>query len=175
MRILLLLTLLYGAAFGYIYNDLLIKAQSDIFPKLLLLDKKLNEKLVDGKIIYAVIYEEDDRKTAQKVRDEVIAQHSDRLGEYPFEIQLIRFDEIGKDFYATAVYTLNIGDNIHALVNKALSGGMITFSYDINNLKSGVLLSMMIEKSTVLYLNKNYLKNYPVDFIDPLYQIAVFQ
>jgi len=39
---------------GYSYNEVLIKAQSKIFPKILLLDKKLKDKLIDGKIVYTI-------------------------------------------------------------------------------------------------------------------------
>ena len=115
------------------------------------------------------------KKTAETVREEIKGQHSDYLGEYPLEVRLVRFDEIGKDFDATAVYALNVGKNIHKVVDMAISRGMMTFSYDINNLESGILLSMMIEKFTVLYLNKERLNSYPVDFVDALYQIAVFE
>lgn len=175
MRILLFLALFYAAAFGYNYNDLLIKVQSEIFPKVLLLDKKLDEKLVNGKVVYAVLYDKLDTKIAQTVHDEVKRKHDSRLGDYDFEIQLVRFDEITDDFDATAVYALNMGENTKKVVDMAISRGMMTFSYDINNLDDGMLLSMMIEKFTVLYVNKNHLKHYPVDFVDSLYQIAVFE
>ena len=42
-KLLLISFILTTSLFGYSYNDLLIKAQSSIFPKILLLDKKLDQ------------------------------------------------------------------------------------------------------------------------------------
>ena len=56
-KVLLLLVIVQSMLFGYNYDDLLIRAQTALFPKILLLDKNLEKKLVDGKIVYLVAYE----------------------------------------------------------------------------------------------------------------------
>lgn len=44
----------------------------------------------------------------------------------------------------------------------------------MDNLKNGFLFSLMLEKSTILYLNKENLYIKKVDFVDSLFQIVRF-
>ncbi len=175
MKIFIFITLLLtNIAYGYSYNELLLKAQSAIFPKILLLDKKLGEKLVDGKIVYLIVYEQSDHDTALNVRRQIQQQFDHKLEQYTFEVKLVKYKDISDDLQATAIYALNSQEHLKSLANIAISKGIVTFSYDIANLENGLLLSLMVEKFTILYLNKNMLQNYQVDFVDSLYQIVRF-
>jgi len=160
--------------FGYSYNELLIKAQSNIFPKILLLDKMLEDKLVDGKVVYTIICEDNDFHTANHVRKLVDNKYKQKLGKYELEINVIRYSELSNKTRATAIYALNSSKGIDKVRELAGTSGFMTFAYDIGNLKRGLLLSLMVEKSTVLYLNKRGLKGHKVDFVDSLYQIVRF-
>ena len=175
MKRLLFLFLICGnIAFGYTYNDLLLKAQTAIFPKLLLLDKQLNDKLVNGKIVYTIVYRENDYNKALEVRDLVDAYYKKNLDQYGFEITLVEYSDVSDNMNATAVYALNSDEGIDKLAKLATSKGIITFAYDIAALKDGMLFSMVVEKTTVIYLNKKILQRYNVDFVDSLYQIVRF-
>lgn len=175
MKIFIFITLLLSnLAYGYSYNELLLKAQSAIFPKILLLDKKLDEKLVNGKIVYVIVHEAGDYDTAIQVRRQIQKQFDHQLEQYAFEIKLVDYKEISDELQATAIYALNSEKHLRSVANIAISKGIVTFSYDIANLKNGLLLSLMVEKFTVLYLNKKMLQNYHVDFVDSLYQIVRF-
>ena len=175
MKRLLFLFLIFGnIAFGYTYNDLLLKAQTAIFPKLLLLDKQLNDKLVNGKIVYTIVYRENDYNKALEVRDLVDAYYKKNLDRYSFEITLVEYSDISENMNATAIYALNSDKGIEELAEIATSKGIITFAYDIATLKDGILFSMVVEKNTVIYLNKKILQRYDVDFVDSLYQIVKF-
>lgn len=175
MKMLLLIPFLLATTlFGYSYNDLLLKAQSTIFPKILLLDKKLGEKLVDGKIVYAVACEDNDYHTAVKICDLVDSKYKNRLGSYELEVKVVKFSELSDKTKVTAVYALNSGTGIEKISRLAESSGFMTFAYDIDNLKHGLLLSLMIEKSTIIYLSKQNLQSHKVDFVDSLYQIVRF-
>jgi len=165
---------LTSTLFGYSYNDLLIKAQSSIFPKILLLDQKLDQKLVDGKIVYTIVCENNDYHMAEKLRDAMNKRYQNRLGGYPFEVNIVPFSKLTAQTKATAVYALNSDAGIDKVTHLAKTSGCMTFAYDIVNLQRGVLLSMMVEKSTVLYLNKKGLQSHNVDFVESLYQIVRF-
>lgn len=173
-KLLLIPFLLITTLFGYSYNDLLIKAQSSIFPKILLLDKKLNEKLIDGKIIYAIACDDNDYQTAIQIRNLIWDKYKNRLGEYELEIKVIKFSDLSEKTKATAIYALNSDEGIGKVSRLAERRSIMTFSYDIKNLKHGFLLSLMVEKSTVIYLSKQNLQNHKVDFVDSLYQIVKF-
>jgi hypothetical protein len=173
-KILVLLFIFKSLLLAYNYNDLLIKAQTALFPKILLLDKNLQEKLVDGKIVYIVAYEENDRFTAMNVAELIEEKFADRVDDFPLDVRLVPFDEIGDNIQATAIYALNSGTHISRLAALAQKRGIITFAYDIVHLKEGFLFSLIVEKSTILYLAKESLPAYRIEFVDVLYQIVRF-
>ncbi len=171
-KFLLISLILTGTLFAHSYNELLLQAQSSIFPKILLMDKKLYDKLVDGKIVYTIVCEEHDYEMAKKLRNIMNAQYQNRLGGYDFEVNILLFSEFTSNTKATAIYALNSDTHIDRITNFAKTSGYMTFSYDIVNLQHGILLSLMVEKSTVLYLNKQGLHTHNVDFVKSLYQIV---
>ncbi len=173
-KVSVILLFLCTTLFAYSYNDLLIKAQTALFPKILLLDKHLESKLVDGKIVYLVAYEENDVFSAAKVTELLEASYKARLDEYDFEIRMLPFEEIDENVEATAIYVLSSEKYIDRLAEIAQKKGIITFAYDIAHLKKGLLLSLVVEKSTVLYLARPYLAKYRIEFVDVLYQIVRF-
>ncbi|MDX1294819.1 MAG: hypothetical protein R3302_01040 [Sulfurimonadaceae bacterium] len=173
-KFLVLLFICQSLLFGYTYNDLLIKAQTALFPKILLLDKNLSQKLVNEKIVYIVAYEEHDLLTAMQVVEYLHAQFSEQLDEHRLDVRLVPFHEIDEQTRATAIYVLHSESHIGRVADIAQSQGIMTFAYDIVHLREGLLFSLMVEKSTVLYLAKESLPAYRIEFIDVLYQIVRF-
>lgn len=161
-------------AYGYEYNSLLLKAQASIFPKIMLLDKKIEEKLVDAKIIYTIVYDKDDYDTALFIYELINEKYKGRFDQYAYRINLVEFSDFSSETQASAIYILNSGENIKTAADIAREKGIISFSYDINNLKHGLLFSLMLEKSTVLYINKENLYTQKVDFVDALLQMVRF-
>lgn len=174
MRILIMILMLTSLVFGYNYNNLLLKAQASIFPKIILLDKKIEDKLVNGKVVYTIVYDKDDYKTARKVRDLIDANHNGHFDKYQYKINLVEYSNLSTKTQATAFYALNSDKNIHKIATITREKGIVAFAYDIANLKQGLLFSLMFEKSTVLYINKENLYTNKIDFVDSLYQIVRF-
>lgn len=171
--ILLLLTLV-NLAFAYNYDDVLLKAQASIFPKIMLLDKKLSSKLVDGKIVYTIIYDKSDYLTAVEIKDFINTKFKGHLDKYAYKINLVEFDNFSYTTEASAIYVLKLDKYIKQIADIARAKGVISFSYDINNLRQGLMFSLSIEKSTVLYLEKENLYTNHVDFVDSLLQMVKF-
>ena len=176
MKKLLLIVLLFvqNTLFGYNYDELLIRAQTALFPKIMLLDRKLDRKLVDGTILYLIAYEENDSVAALRIRDLLKATYTETIEGHPVEFRTIPFSSIGDDTRATAIYALHSQGHIGKLADVAQAKGIITFAYEIAYLKQGLLFSLMVEKSTVLYLSRSNVQKYDVDFVDVLYQIVRF-
>jgi len=166
--------LFVSLAYGYEYNDVLLKAQASIFPKIMLLDKKIEDKLVNGQIVYTVAYDKNDHHTALEIRKYIDMNHKGQFDEYSYRIDLVEFDNITTQTEASAIYVLNSDKNIKKIADVAKEKGIVSFSYDIENLKKGLLFSLMLEKSTVLYLNKENLHTKKIDFIDSLLQMVKF-
>jgi len=174
MRILVLLLILTSFVFGYNYNSVLLKAQASIFPKIMLLDKKIEDKLVDGKVVFTVVYDKSDYKAALEISKFLKSIYEDKFDKYKYKVNLVEFKDLTISTEATAIYALNSSSQIANVAKIANKKGVIAFSYDSNDLKNGMLFSLILEKSTVLYLNKNNLPTQKVDFIDSLYQIVKF-
>lgn len=161
--------------FGYSYDDLVLKAQSSIFPKIMLLDKEIKNKLVNNKIIYTIVYDEDDYQTALHVKEDINTVFKGHFDKYPYEITLVNFSHLSPTIKTSALYVLKSSkENIKKAANIARKKGIVSFSYDVNNLQYGLLFSLHIEKSTLLYLNKEYLSMKKIDFVDLLLQMVKF-
>lgn len=173
-KIVLLFFVFVNLAYSYTYDNLLLKAQASIFPKIIMLDKKLESKLVDGKIIYTIVYEKDDYETAVEIEKFIDAKYNGRFNDYAYKINLVEFSHLSKETQTSAIYSLNSEKQIKKVVEIAEQKGVVTFSYDIDNLKNGLLFSLVLEKSTVLYCNKNNLYSQNISFVDSLYRIVKF-
>lgn len=165
---------LLSFAFGYNYDDLVLKAQASIFPKILLLDKKIENKLIEGKIVYTIVYDQADYHTALSIEKFINKNFNGQLDKYNYKINLVEYTNFSKNSEASALYVLNLEEHIERIAAIAKEKGIISFSYDINNLKRGLMFSLVIEKSTVLYLEKENLYTNKIDFIDALLQMVRF-
>ncbi len=161
-------------AFGYVYDRLLLTAQAVILPKLIMLDKNLPQKTVDGSVVFTIAYEKEDRETAEWMQALMRDHYKNGIGNYQLQILLVSYDDLNESTPATAIYSLNSSKNLHKLYEIASSQQRITFAYDIANLKAdyGSLITIMNEKTTKIYLNKAMLPHYNIDFASMFYQIA---
>lgn len=173
-KILFLYLTIVNLAFGYNYDDILLKAQAAIFPKIVLLDKKIDNKLVDGKIVYTIVHDNSDLLTAQYIKNYIDKKYNGQLGSYKYVINLVDIDNYTDDIKTSAIYVLNLNEKITDLSLIARENGIISFSYDINNLKKGLMFSLVIEKSTVLYMEKDNIYTEKIDFVDALLQMVHF-
>ncbi len=173
-KIIFLYLILINIAFGYNYDDVVLKAQASIFPKIILLDKKIEDKLIDGKIVYTIIYDKTDYMTALSIKDFIDKNFKGQLDTYNYKINLVDFRDFSLETNTSAIYVLNLSEHIEDIANIANEKGIISFSYDINNLKKGLMFSLVIEKSTVLYLKKEILLTKKIEFVDALLQMVQF-
>ncbi|WP_297432002.1 hypothetical protein [Sulfurimonas sp.] len=175
IRIFLFSILFVQVLFGYNYNSLLLKADATIFPKIMLMDKKIKNKLIDNKIIYTIVYDQCDYETAIHVKEYIENTFQKYMDRYPYKVDLAEFSHLSLATKASAFYVLKSStENIKKAANIARQKGIISFSYDINNLKYDLLFSLVIENSTILYLNKEYLHTNNIDFVDSLLSMVRF-
>ncbi len=173
-KITLLLLALITILQAYSYDDVLLKAQASIFPKIMLLDKKIEEKLIDGEIIYTIVYDQQDHDTAKEIKKFIDENNNGFFDKYAYKINLVKSSELSSLTQTSAIYALITSQNSKKIANIAKEKGIISFSYDINDLKNGFLFSLMLEKSAVLYLNKANLYTNKVDFVVSLLQMVKF-
>lgn len=159
--------------FGYEYDELTLKAQATVFPKLLLLDQDVSKKLVDNHILFSIVYQEGERREAQKVKGFIEQQFHNTLGSYKFKVIVESYEDIQEDIQATAYFILNSVDSqMQKVAQIGIDHHLIVYTYDKNNFQNSVLISLAIKDSTIIYLNKKMLKSYKINFVDALYQIV---
>jgi hypothetical protein len=173
-KIVFLYFLLISIAFGYNYDDLILKAQASIFPKIILLDKKIEDKLIDDKIVYTIVYDKTDYLIALSIQEFIDKNFQGKLDTYNYTINLVEYTNFSYNTEASALYVLNLEEHIGKIARIAKQKGIISFSYDINNLKKGLMFSLVIEKSTVLYLERENLYTKKIEFVDALLQMVQF-
>ena len=173
-KIIFIYFLLLNIAFGYNYDDILLKAQASIFPKVILLDKKIENKLIEDKIVYTIVYDKVDYLTALSIQEFIDKNFQGQLDKYNYKINLVEINEFSTQTEASALYVLNLDTHIEKIAAIAKEKGIISFSYGINNLQKGLMFSLVIENSTVLYVKKENLYTQKIDFVDALLQMVRF-
>jgi len=173
-KIIFIYFLFLNIAFGYNYDDVLLKAQASIFPKVILLDKKIEDKLIEDKIVYTIVYDKIDYLTALSIKNFINKNFQGQLDKYNYKIDLVEINDFSEETEASAIYVLNLNEHIEKIAVIAREKGIISFSYGIKNLKKGLMFSLVIEKSTVLYLKKENLYTQKIDFVDALLQMVRF-
>ncbi len=172
-KILFLLTFLQMLLFSYEYDELTLKAQATVFPKLLLLDQDVSKKLVNNQIQFSIVYQEGDQREAQKVKAFIEKQFDGTLGKYNLNVITQSYKKVQKGKKSTAYYILNSEDSkMQKVAQIGMDHNLIVYTYDKQNFQNSILISLAIKDSTIIYLNKEMLKNYKINFVDALYQIV---
>ncbi len=161
--------------FGYEYDKLLLKAQANIFPKLILLDQDISKKVINKEIVFCIVYHQSDYIKTMQIKKIVENRYEKSLEEYKLKIVLKRFDEVKDDKSINAYYILQ-GESlaIKRVCNIAKKRNIPTFTYDPYYFVDDVLISLVIQNNSVIYLNKKVHKLYNINFVDVFYQIVRF-
>lgn len=142
---------LYGAG----YESTVLKAHAKILPKIMMLDKSLDKKLVEGKVKIVVLTGPKDKQAASEFRNGVMDAYQGRLLQFPLEVEIVDINTLDLSKPASAVYVLSLGEEQMAkAVKLAKKEGIISFSYNHEALSEGVLISVRLESKTVIYFNR---------------------
>lgn len=173
-RIAILIFLLNILLFASSYNEFLLKIQAKIYPKIILLDKKIDEALKDEKVRIGIVYDDGDFFTALFIKELIIKMYNNRLNGYYFEIVPIKMLNIlnkSQNIYSYLYILKSNPDNLKMLSFYVQKNRIVTFTYDKNDLKYGFLFSVNLEKRPVIYLNKKALRR-DFEFAPSLFQIV---
>jgi len=171
MLIRFLFTIIFAiAAFGY--DDLLVDAQSSIVPKIALLDKDIQKKLVGGKLQILVVYDPDDAEWAREIVAKINANNGGVVGAYTTKAVSTEFSQLSKND-ASIMYILRSSNaNIKKAVAVARQKGVISFVYDKADLANGAMLTMSIERSAIITLKRSAMRDSGIQFAESFYKIV---
>lgn len=121
----------------------------------------------------AIAYEPNRKVLAQKIADEINQNYNGKVGNLNFTAIAVNADDLLSRKDISFVYLTSMSNrSVDKISEWALSSSIPTFSYDLSDLERGILGSIVIERSTVIYINKNVLKEGKFRFNDTLFQLA---
>lgn len=172
MRYLILLLSLFFGALADSYTTGMIDIQARIFPKIVLSDTKIEDKLVNGSIKIIILYSEEDIKVANLLKAQMLHFYP-LLKEHPFHIELKEYPQFDPAENATAYYEL-FGDkkSIQSVNKTAQKNSRITFSYDSDYLDYGTLMSLHVSNKVSPYISTEVLKQSNIVLDTIIYKIA---
>jgi len=169
---LLLLMLMHCKSYAYEYDPLLLRAQAALFPKIVLLDKDVREKLKSNSLEILVLHVENDLINAELTKA-LIEEKYRKTNKNALSIKLVKYSDFKDSMIATAYFLLKgTDDSVKMVSNFAEKNNRVTFSYDYNDFDSNALLSVIMRERTYIYLNKKSVQKYNIKFIPLFYKIV---
>lgn len=155
------------------YDSTLLKAHAKLLPKIMLLDKSLDKKLVNGKVKIVVIAESKDMQAASQFRNELFEAYQGKLMQMPIEIEIVDINALDFSKPASAFYILSLGDEkMLKVIKLAKKEGVISFAYNLDALSEGALISVRLEVKTVIYFNRSVWEPDSIPFRPEFFKVA---
>ncbi len=159
--------------YAYDYDPLLMRAQATIFPKIILLDKNLEQKVDDNKVVVSVLYGAGERQAAEKIRTLINEQYKNNLGRRELDVRLIDYAQFHEDYPSTAYFLLKGAREQRDKVTRyASSQKRLVFCYDYRDFENNALVSVLMKEKTYIYLNKSAIHDYDIKFLPLFYKIV---
>ncbi|MEA3373127.1 MAG: hypothetical protein U9Q62_05475, partial [Campylobacterota bacterium] len=170
---LLLTVFLTTALLGKEVDDFLLKAQAEVFPRIILLDTDIEKKLVDNKVLLLIAHH-DDEELGRYTKELIKTKAFKKMTGLDIEVKTVSIKDISTDMDATAIYLVSSGRNVHKeVVDFAQKKGIISFSYVLDNLNSGLFISLAIENRSKIYINYNTAEQHQINMVDEISAVTV--
>lgn len=167
--LILTLVTLAGAEDAFILNT-----HIRMIPKIMALDTQLTASGANSKkILLGIVYDKHRKSTAQEIADSINTLYNGKVGALSFNAVAVSAAEFSERQDIAFAYLINM--ETASIRNVAIWGvthSIPTFSYDADYLNLGVLGSIAIERTTIIYLNKKVMKTGKFRFHDSLLQLA---
>lgn len=154
-------------------DNYMIQVQSAMLPKLMLLDQTLPTTNAHAKITLAIVYDETSANEARLLAQSITKQQDARLGLATLNTVVIPIDAFQRNDDIQFIYLLETSPKkAKNLAQIANDKRIPIFAYNPDDLSNGALLSISVERKTIIYLSKTALKGSQHRFAEALYQVA---
>lgn len=169
----LLFALTLSSSFASINHDLL-KVESALMPKVILMDYNYKKRVVNNSISFVVLYSSHNYVDAKKFKQLIENKYSSKLATYNLHVTLCSYNDFNnKPIQATAIYLLPTNSkDIKKSIAYAQKNSILTFSYSEDDLSYGALISVRVDKRVKPIINPNSLKSYNIEFRAVLLKIS---
>ena len=155
------------------YDPLLLRTQASIFPKIILLDKEMEEKIKKNEITISIVHSSDDRTNAELLKDLIHEQYNNNLGDKKLTITLLDSNIPDNTPPATAYFIMQGNPAAHEKITSyAARHKRVCFSYNYKDFENNALVSILIKERTYIYLNKSATLEYDIKFLPMFYKIV---
>jgi len=159
--------------FGHAEENVLINAHIRMIPKIMALNAQVSSDNTSKTSLLGIVYEGSHKSNAQAIADKINQYYNGKVANLMFNAVAISVDDLMKQHDIAFVYvTATSTSTVTRIGAWGISNTIPTFSYDTSALEHGILGSIAIERTTVIYINKNVLKAGKFRFNDTLFQIA---
>ena len=131
-KLLLFLIFAYSSIFANSVYDLnLLSLQSKVFPKVVLADNDINEKVVDNKIVLTILYEEIDAHIAYTFK-KMIEQNYPKLKDFEVTLRLLQYKDFSQKTQLDTAYIFLLGKEkyVTEISHFITKNKRLSFSYD---------------------------------------------
>lgn len=174
MRILTILLIAFSLAFAS--DPLIINAHVRMLPKIMALDTRLSSRTDTSKKIFAVVYDGYQKSEAQSIADAINKTHNGKVSTLSFSAISLSANELVERKDIAFVYVIQKCNpkSLKKIASWGIENSIPTFSYDVADLEYGILGSIAIERTSIIYISKKNLKEGKYHFDEALYQITRF-
>lgn len=171
-----ILLLLFSTILALAGDSFITKAHARIVPKIMALDTSLTSKSDPSKKIFAVVYDSNQKSEAQSIADEINKIYNGKVAALYFSAIPVSANELFERKDIAFVYVVHKCNPkiLKKIAAWSIENTVPAFSYDVADLEYGILGSIAIERSTIIYVNKKTFKEGKFHFDEALYQIARF-
>jgi hypothetical protein len=170
----IILLLIFGFFIASAHENFTVNGHIRMLPKIMALDTRLISKTDASKVIFAVVYDSNQKSNAQFIADEINRVHNKKISNIPFVAMAISVNEVieRKDIAFVYMIQKSSSTSLKKVAIWGIENSIPTFCYDPSDLEFGILGSIAFERSTIIYINKKILKEGKFYFNGTLYQIA---
>jgi len=155
------------------YDQLLLRAQAVMYPKIILLDKGIKDKIKDNTISLSIVYNTEEVKQAKEFKKMIDDKHKSKLGTYKLDVILLNTDKLSASTISTSYYIFDAsGNKKRNIISQATDNNRICFSYNYKDFSFNTLIGLLLKEKTYIYLNKSVIKDYSIKFVPIFYKIV---
>ncbi|RBQ29376.1 hypothetical protein [Aliarcobacter vitoriensis] len=173
-----LLLILYLSIFTFangVYNINLLDFQAKVFPKIIIADNNLENKLINNKILLTILYDDIDLNSAQILK-EMLEKNYITLKDFTFEVNLIRYNDFISSNISTAYFfLLGKKDKIVQITELLSKNGRLSFTYDDSYLDFGVIFGLKISSKVNIFLKLQNLKDSGIELQNSIFNVVILK
>jgi len=158
----LLLFLLSTSLFALNINESLLKIHATLVPKIYLMDYQFKNKLKNNTISIAIIYQANEYHDAKNLQLMIQNRYKKGIQSYKVDAILKEYKDV-KNCDANIYYLFPASQKeIRSVITEANTHHSLTFSYQKDDLKYGVMISLNISKKIKPLLNLEAIKKHNI-------------